>query len=1012
MIPFLRTALVALLLLVSTGAFAETVLQKGDELYQLAGEAEYLVDPEGKLTIEDVTSPEYAGKFLPHEKQRVNFGMSRDTVWFRITLKNRSGNSNWVMALDWPLTNLAVLYTPTQFGWKESLNGDINPLYKRELRENKPCFPVRFGDRNEMTVYLKAQDDATLRFGIALIPQDHFPTYLMKGYVFIGLASGVIIAMVLYTLFQLLLDRKRTSWEYLFFVLVFGVYLLTHQGLHLRMFPQDMNPWFVHNLPMLLAGVAYYATISYTQTFLEMRVHFPTLNRIYVFMKLYGISVSFITLFSYHYSNIVAYSIGYGVSFMLTYAGIHAWFRGMKKARYFVLAWFFFTFGGGVIFSMLGTGILPTNGFTLNSLMIGFLGQTVLLAFAQADGVNLERIQYQHQLELDVATSTSELRLAMSNLKRSEERFRSMIENTSDIIQLRDRHGKLLFSSDSVERITGYSVQELMGLETFDNRIHPSQRAELLETYANLVTRPGSSLHTEFQYQHKSGRWMTLEAVASNMLNNPSVNGIVIIARDITARKQAESDLRYLNSFITLVMNTSARFINVRREQMDKQVVRALGEVGSFARASRAYMASFIDNGRSISNTHEWCNDGVPSKQADFKHFYYWKKYRWIMREMIRQGAVYIADTHKLPPEAAPERELADSFNIRSLLLVPMMTEDRITGILGFEAVGKPVTWSNDIVDLLTIVGEIVGSAYERKIAEETVIRQNEELKKTLEQLKEVQQTVIMQEKMASLGAITAGIAHEIKNPLNFVNNFARMNLELAGELRGLIVSDAIAEPAQMEQAKALLDDITSNCERINMHGKRADGIIRTMLLHSRGRSGQASYEDINLLVEENLSLAYHGARARSSTFAATIQKRLANNLPLVKVVPQDVGRVLLNLCNNGFQATTEKSKKGIEGYVPTLTVTTAQTGNSIKITVRDNGAGIPHEIQDKIFAPFFTTKPEGKGTGLGLSICYEIIVQQHGGELSFQSVPGEYSEFTVLLPLDQSGQISSPVHS
>jgi two-component system, NtrC family, sensor kinase len=253
---------------------------------------------------------------------------------------------------------------------------------------------------------------------------------------------------------------------------------------------------------------------------------------------------------------------------------------------------------------------------------------------------------------------------------------------------------------------------------------------------------------------------------------------------------------------------------------------------------------------------------------------------------------------------------------------------------------------------------------------------------------------------MAALGQLTAGIAHEIKNPLNFVNNFAGLSVELLEELKGA-TAEAIGTFDSGKRAEILdtIGMLTGNLEKIAEHGRRADGIVRGMLQHSRGSSGDWQVTDLNALVEESLNLAYHGARAQDQDFKVELELELDRNLTPIEVVSQDVNRVLLNLISNGFYAVTTRSREGNGAFCPTLQITTREFDESVEVRVRDNGVGVPPENRDKLFQPFFTTKPTGEGTGLGLSISYEIVTLQHGGTITFDSEVGDFTEFTVRLP-------------
>ena len=267
----------------------------------------------------------------------------------------------------------------------------------------------------------------------------------------------------------------------------------------------------------------------------------------------------------------------------------------------------------------------------------------------------------------------------------------------------------------------------------------------------------------------------------------------------------------------------------------------------------------------------------------------------------------------------------------------------------------------------------------------------------TLNELKATQKQLIQSEKMASLGELTAGIAHEIQNPLNFVNNFSEVSNELLDEMTEEV------RQGNYEAAKTIANDLRENLKKIVHHGKRADGIVKGMLQHSRSSSGAKESTDINILADEYLRLAYHGLRAKDKSFNAILKTDFDQQIGKVEVVPQDIGRVILNLITNAFYAVDKKWKQHANGFKPTVALNTRKKGDQILLTVSDNGDGIPEEILDKIFQPFFTTKPTGHGTGLGLSLAYDIV-KAHGGELKVKTKEGEGTEFIISLPVGHGG--------
>jgi two-component system NtrC family sensor kinase len=265
-----------------------------------------------------------------------------------------------------------------------------------------------------------------------------------------------------------------------------------------------------------------------------------------------------------------------------------------------------------------------------------------------------------------------------------------------------------------------------------------------------------------------------------------------------------------------------------------------------------------------------------------------------------------------------------------------------------------------------------------------------------LHQLRSTQTQLIRSEKMASLGELTAGIAHEIQNPLNFVNNFSEVNNEL------LLEMDQEIEKGNLQEIKAIARDVIKNQEKINQHGKRADAIVKSMLQHSRSSGGTKEPTNINALADKYLKLAYHGLRAKDQTFNVTLKTSFAEDLGTVNLIPQDIGRVLLNILNNAFYAVNEKSMAAVRnnGFEPIVSVSTRKFKDKVEISITDNGNGIPEKVIDKIFQPFFTTKPTGQGTGLGLSLSYDIV-KAHGGDLKVETTPGSGTELIIQLPID-----------
>jgi GAF domain-containing protein/HAMP domain-containing protein len=431
-----------------------------------------------------------------------------------------------------------------------------------------------------------------------------------------------------------------------------------------------------------------------------------------------------------------------------------------------------------------------------------------------------------------------------------------------------------------------------------------------------------------------------------------------------------------LDTVLDTLISTAARLCNANLGQ----IFRRHGDVYRYAASRMDVDPAYLQ--------HEQCVEIKPGRGT------------LVGRVALENRAVSVTDAWSDPEYE--ERDEARVGNVRAMLGVPLMRGGEPIGAFAL-ARSAPIPFTERQIELVTTFADQAVIAIENVRLFDEVQARTRELAASLEDLQQTQDRLVQTEKLASLGQLTAGIAHEIKNPLNFVNNFSSLSRELLDELSELVRKTSLEEDVRNE-AVELITMAQGNLDKVVQHGKRADSIVKNMLLHSRQGSGERSTTNINPLVEEALNLAYHGARAEKPGFNATIVKQLDPSAGAAELYPQEITRVLLNLINNAFYATGKRAgSEKDSGYEPTVTVLTRDRGNQVEIVIRDNGTGAPPEVKEKMFNPFFTTKPAGEGTGLGLSLSHDIIVKQHGGAIEVESELGSFTEFVIRLPRTQA---------
>jgi signal transduction histidine kinase len=502
--------------------------------------------------------------------------------------------------------------------------------------------------------------------------------------------------------------------------------------------------------------------------------------------------------------------------------------------------------------------------------------------------------------------------------------------------------------------------------------------------------------------------------VAVPMLKNDEVIGAIGIfhqeVRPFTP-KQLELVTNFANQAVIAIEN--ARLFNETRQALDRQT--ATAEILRIISRSPTDVQPVFDaivqtavrllgcdlsgvllyDGSTISPVTTATRKGLVADLGP-RNFPFDPAANFPSRAILAKENLYLPDWSKIELPSH-ERQVRDHFGMESGLYLPLLREGECIGVL-FVGGTRPDIFGPAEIALAESFRDQALIAIDNTRLFGAVQARTAELSQSLDTLRAAQDRLVQTEKLASLGQLTAGIAHEIKNPLNFVNNFAALSTELVGELNDAL-APASLDPGLREEVDGVAAMLKANLEKIVQHGQRADSIVKNMLLHSREGGGEHRPADINALVEESLNLAYHGARAERPSFNVTLKRDLDPTAGMADVYPQEMTRVLLNLISNGFYATAQRKVSAGDGFEPILSAATKNLGDHVEIRIRDNGTGIPQGVKEKMFNPFFTTKPAGEGTGLGLSMSHDIIVKQHGGKIDVRTEPGVFTEFIITLP-------------
>jgi GAF domain-containing protein len=624
---------------------------------------------------------------------------------------------------------------------------------------------------------------------------------------------------------------------------------------------------------------------------------------------------------------------------------------------------------------------------------------------------------------LQQQTATADvLKVISSSPGELEPVFKAMLENATRICEA--TFGTLYLCEGPVFRAVAAHSTEIYAdflrrNPVVDLREHPGIPLDRLANTKQVVHIP--DFRTDESYIRKNARMIAFiegvgarTCVAVPMLKEEELVGAILIYRQEVrpfTDKQIDLVANFAAQAVIAIENT--RLLNELRESLQQQTATAdvLKVISRSTFDLQTVLQTLVESAGRLCEADKATitrqRDGVFYRAEAYGFSREFMDYiRSIPIEAERGSAsgrallegrvVHIPDVTADPEYTMVEAQRLGDY--RTILCVPMLREGVPIGVLALtRSEVRPFT--DKQIELITTFADQAAIAIENVRLFESVEARTRELAKSLEELRTTQDRLVQTEKLASLGQLTAGIAHEIKNPLNFVNNFSGVSTELIDELQDVLNRISIDHKARAE-IKELTDTLRGNLDKVVQHGKRADAIVKNMLLHSRQGSGEHRPVDINAIVEESLNLAWHGARAEKQGFNITLEKSFDPTAGEADVFPQEITRALLNLISNGFYAAT-KRKAEVNGgnYEPTLTAVTKNLGDRVEIRIRDNGTGIPPEVKEKLFNPFFTTKPAGEGTGLGLSISHDIIVKQHGGSIEVDTLPGEFTEIKIVLP-------------
>ncbi len=856
---------------------------------------EVLEHKTGKMTIDDITSPEIQSRINRSEQEEPGFGLTSSVYWAKLSVNNPSKELvSWLLEIGYPLLDYIDLYIPDEHGnFIVKKSGDRLPFNTREIKYRNFVFDLSENPNSVKIYYLRFQTSSSMNFPMHFWHQDTFIEETSTNSALLGIFYGAVIIMIIYNIFLFIGFLDKSYIYIVLFMTFWGLAQLTINGLAYQYLWPNWIWWANSNLPFLIF-LSIFAANQFARSLLFTKINTPQWDKLLKSENIFFISGMVFSLFvPYSISIRFAAASGPFAVICLIITAIFCLKKNVRSAylirsAYLFLAAWGFYFLGIILFALKSFGVLPGNFITNWSIQLGTFALLVLFSLAVQDRINRER----------------------------KEKFlaqKSSLENEQ----------KLVKSLKESERVLEKKVNE--------------RTRELFKKNASLVA-------TSEELQESATELDALDSIVKTINREIEFDSVInaLLEQGLKLFSQAQQGA-------ALIYNT------------DTECFHFVAAVG--------YDLKVFKNRRMTATEIE-------------------ESFLQLSEEVVT--GIYIIRKN----EESVKSVVFNDTRSKSVMAMSISPEGQLAGFLLFDNNSSSDAFDKSDAHKLGRFRSHAISAFEKAKLLQEMKRVNDEIIKTQGQL-------IVQEKMASLGQLTAGIAHEIKNPLNFVNNFAEGSVELTTELtEELEKQRENLSNKDFDELEEIINDLKQNAHDILDNGKRADSIVRSMMDHARGSKGELRSVDINKLLDENINLAYHGYRAIDSSFNVNIQKSFDDTMSPIEVVQTDIGRVLLNILNNACYAVVKKQKEKGEDYSPELTVSTKSGNGRVEIRIRDNGTGIPPKVREKIFNPFFTTKPTGEGnTGLGLSISYDIIVHQYHGKLEVESEPGEFTEFIITLP-------------